>query len=103
MRARRGDGRTLPDSALPSDEDGLAGTHWKTPGLVARAAGRAFVWVDDEISGADRRWVRAHHPGAALLHRVDPRTGLGEADFAALEGWLRGFADTGSARPGLSG
>ncbi|WP_330300087.1 hypothetical protein [Streptomyces sp. NBC_00503] len=87
----------------PSDEDGRGGTHWKTPGLVSRAAGRAFVWVDDEIGAADRRWVRAHHTGAALLHRVDPRTGLGDADFAALEGWLRGFAGTGSGRPGLSG
>ncbi|CAM5659866.1 hypothetical protein SAVIM338S_06745 [Streptomyces avidinii] len=65
-------------------------THWKTPGLVAWAAGRPFVWVDDEITDADRVWVRAHHPGPALLHRVDPRAGLGDADFAALDAWLRG-------------
>ncbi|MFG2996942.1 HAD domain-containing protein [Streptomyces sp. NPDC048340] len=73
----------------PSAEDGRGGRHWKTRTLVARAAGRAFVWVDDEITAADRAWVAAHHPGRALLHRVDPRLGLGEADFAALDGWLR--------------
>lgn len=76
----------------PSAADGWSswsGVHWKTAELVARAAGRAFVWVDDEIGDADRRWVSAHHPGPALLHRVDPRIGLGNADFAVLEAWLR--------------
>ncbi|MFI9156042.1 HAD domain-containing protein [Kitasatospora aureofaciens] len=63
--------------------------HWKTRTLVARAAGRAFAWVDDEISPADRRWVDAHSPGPALLHRVDSRVGLTEADFTALDAWLR--------------
>ncbi|MFB7058759.1 hypothetical protein ACFCXT_37255 [Streptomyces vinaceus] len=74
----------------PSEEDALTGTHWKTAALVAYAAGRAFAWVDDEIGPADRAWVRAHHPGRALLHRVDPRFGLTAADFAALAAWLRG-------------
>ncbi|MFJ6793423.1 HAD domain-containing protein [Streptomyces sp. NPDC091268] len=74
----------------PSAEDGAGGTHWKTRTLVALAAGRAFAWVDDEITGADRAWVAAHHAGRALLHRVDARLGLREADFAALDAWLRG-------------
>ncbi|RSS42439.1 hypothetical protein EF912_30600, partial [Streptomyces sp. WAC07061] len=30
----------------------------------------------------------AHHPAPALLHRVDPRTGLTDADFAVLARWL---------------
>ncbi|MFC8896395.1 HAD domain-containing protein [Streptomyces cinereoruber] len=64
------------------------GLHWKTRPLVARAAGRPFVWVDDEITGADRAWVAAHHPGRALLHRVDPRDGLTDADFETLTEWL---------------
>ncbi|MGY0231948.1 HAD domain-containing protein [Longispora urticae] len=83
----------------PSDADGddeRAGLHWKTRTLVGRAAGRAFVWVDDEITAADRAWVAAHHPGRALLHRVDPRRGLTDADFAAVDGWLR--AGGGDAR-----
>lgn len=87
----------LPVVEWPEDFDGepdvdacgRGGTHWKTAGLVARAAGRAFVWVDDEIGGADRRWVAVHHPGPALLHRVDPRIGLRSPDFAVLEAWLR--------------
>jgi hypothetical protein len=35
-----------------------------------------IIWVDDGITIADRRWVQAHHPGKALLHRVDPLVGL---------------------------
>ncbi len=58
---------------------------------MARAAGRPFVWVDDEITGADRAWVAAHHSGRALLHRVDPRDGLTDTDFEALAEWLDGL------------
>ncbi|MFF9909209.1 HAD domain-containing protein [Streptomyces sp. NPDC013457] len=75
----------------PSVEDECAernGLHWKTRALVHWAAGRPFVWVDDEIGDRDRAWVAAHHQGDALLHRVDPRRGLTEADFAVLDGWL---------------
>ncbi len=71
------------------DEDERNGLHWKTRVLVARAAGRPFVWVDDEITGTDRVWVSAHHPGPALLHRVDPRWGLTDSDYAAIDAWLR--------------
>ncbi|MFE2283544.1 hypothetical protein ACFXDJ_05135 [Streptomyces sp. NPDC059443] len=34
---------------------------------------------------------------ATLLHRVDPRAGLGEADFAVLDAWLRGRAGAPNA------
>ncbi|MFF9133061.1 hypothetical protein [Streptomyces sp. NPDC014806] len=64
---------------------------WKTPEVVAWAQGRAFAWVDDEITDADRAWVAAHHPGPALLHRVDPRSGLTEGDFAVLAEWATGL------------
>ncbi|WP_405536551.1 HAD domain-containing protein [Streptomyces sp. NBC_00075] len=67
----------------------VPGVHWKTRPLVEWAAGRDFVWLDDEIGGGDRRWVAAHHPGRALLHRVDPRYGLRDADFGVVEAWLR--------------
>ncbi|WP_224284753.1 HAD domain-containing protein [Streptomyces sp. LS1784] len=65
------------------------GVHWKTRALVEWAAGRPFAWVDDEITEADRRWTAAHSPTRTLLHRVDPRCGLTEADFTALDTWLR--------------
>ncbi|MGW3402130.1 HAD domain-containing protein [Streptomyces zhihengii] len=62
--------------------------HAKTRAVVAHAAGRPFVWADDEITPADRAWVTSHHPGAALLHRVDPRRGLTDGDYATIAAWL---------------
>ncbi|WSQ09290.1 HAD domain-containing protein [Streptomyces sp. NBC_01231] len=73
-------------------EAGPRGLHWKTRPLVERANGRPFIWVDDEISAMDRQWVAAGHPGPSLLHHVDPRRGLDDADFAALAGWLHAVA-----------
>ena len=78
----------LGDPAWPEHDQGAA-LSWKTRALVTRAAGRPFAWVDDELTDADRAWVAAHHPGRALLHRVDSRAGLTGADLAAVEGWLR--------------
>jgi hypothetical protein len=63
--------------------------NWKTKTLVEVAAGRPFVWIDDEITGTDRGWVADNHPGPALLFRVDAHFGLAEADLAAVERWLR--------------
>ncbi|MBC7274098.1 MAG: hypothetical protein H5T76_36255 [Streptomyces sp.] len=62
--------------------------HWKTPALVRWAAGRAFVWVDDEVGEVDRDWVAVHHPAPALVHRVDHRYGVTGADLAVVEEWL---------------
>lgn len=70
-------------------EDTWFGLHWKTRALVAWAAGRDFVWVDDEITDADREWVSRVHTGRALLHSVDSARGLSDEDFAALDDWLR--------------
>ncbi|MEU3631224.1 HAD domain-containing protein [Streptomyces fradiae] len=78
-----------PEPSDADDRDARDGLHWKVRGLVSWAAGRPFAWVDDEITGVDRAWVTAHHPGPALLHRVDPRRGLTEVDYAALDSWLR--------------
>ncbi|WP_433413281.1 HAD domain-containing protein [Microtetraspora malaysiensis] len=70
-------------------QDQWFGLHWKTRTLVTWAAGRPFAWVDDEITGADRDWVTAHHSGQALLHHVESSRGLAEEDFEALDQWLR--------------
>ncbi|WP_329015749.1 HAD domain-containing protein [Streptomyces sp. NBC_00690] len=68
--------------------------HGKAPAIVEYAAGRAFIWVDDEITEGDRTWVAAHHRGRALLHRVEAHRGLVEADYAALRAWLRTTGDS---------
>ncbi|MBT2452828.1 hypothetical protein J7F03_38520 [Streptomyces sp. ISL-43] len=78
-----------PEPSDVDERDERSGLHWKARGIVAWAAGRPFAWVDDEITDTDRAWVRGHHRGPALLHRVDPRRGLTEQDFDALDTWLR--------------
>ncbi|MFD5827767.1 HAD domain-containing protein [Lentzea sp. NPDC060358] len=85
------------DDPAAEEADARRGLHWKTRGLVALAGGRPFAWVDDEIGEADRAWVAQHH-GRALLHRVDPRLGLTDADYVALDTWLRSSATTAVAR-----
>ncbi|WP_327726360.1 hypothetical protein OG250_01470 [Streptomyces sp. NBC_00487] len=79
----------LPVVDLP-EEDGTDLLHWKTRALVRAAAGRPFIWVDDEITDLDRAWVSRHHRGRALLHRVEPEVGLTSADFTVLQEWLGG-------------
>ncbi|MQM24709.1 HAD domain-containing protein [Glycomyces albidus] len=70
-------------------EDQWFNLHWKTRPLVTWAAGRPFVWVDDEINEADETWVAAHHPGGALLHRVEAAQGIIDADLKTIEKWLK--------------
>lgn len=82
-----------PEPSELDEQDARNGMHWKTRTLVGWAAGRPFAWVDDEITDVDRGWVSAHHPGRALLHRVDARHGLGDADFLVLEDWLHETQD----------
>ncbi|WP_328681590.1 HAD domain-containing protein [Streptomyces sp. NBC_00322] len=87
-----------PEPSEADEQDEREGLHWKTRALVDWAAGRSFVWVDDEITDTDRVWVSAHHRGRALLHFVDPRRGLTDADFVALDEWLRGTHGTPTSR-----
>ncbi|MFE9427124.1 HAD domain-containing protein [Kitasatospora sp. NPDC006697] len=77
-----------PEPSAVDDLDARAGRHWKTRPIVARAAGRPFIWVDDEITRADLGWIADHHPAPALPHRVDPAVGLTEADFELLARWV---------------
>ncbi|MBF9134386.1 hypothetical protein I0C86_36480 [Plantactinospora sp. S1510] len=72
----------------PEEEEPRHGVHWKTAPVTRWAVGRPFVWLDDETTDADRRWVAANHPQPALLRRVDPYQGLTDADLAAVRHWL---------------
>ncbi|MEU4352349.1 HAD domain-containing protein [Streptomyces sp. NPDC023838] len=80
----------------PTDDDPADGLHWKTRPLLTWAAGRLYAWIDDEITDRDRTWTQAQHPGRALLHRVDPRYGLTDDDFAVLDRWLRSSTGGGA-------
>ena len=76
-----------------TDDQTMPGLHWKTVSLAVWAAGRPFVWLDDEITEVDRRWITRYHPVPALLHRVDPYRGLTTADFAQVRRWLEDCVD----------
>ncbi|MDT0341210.1 HAD domain-containing protein [Streptomyces litchfieldiae] len=95
----------LPVCDLPEapEEDPAGALHWKTRALVETAAGRPFIWVDDEITDLDRAWVSAHHRGPALLHRVESHLGLIEADFALLDDWLRTMSNAGGRHASTTG
>ncbi|MFF9059766.1 hypothetical protein ACF09K_13920 [Streptomyces sp. NPDC014882] len=77
----------LPVADLP-EEPPPPGVHWKTRPLLSRAAGRPFVWLDDEITPADREYVEACRPAPALLYRVAPERGLVKGDLEAVAAWL---------------
>lgn len=80
---------TLPVADLPRygppDADEIG---WKTRALVREAAGRPFVWVDDDISDADLAWIDREHPGPALAFRVESAVGLTAAGVAEIAAWL---------------
>jgi hypothetical protein len=86
----------LPFVEWPDDdEEPQRGVHWKTVPLTRWAAGRPFVWLDDETTDADRRWVAAHHSQPALLRRVDSYLGLTDADVVAVRQWLEQREEAG--------
>ncbi|MEU9150206.1 HAD domain-containing protein [Streptomyces sp. NPDC048417] len=82
----------LPVVQWPDEDEPPALLHWKTRPLVEWAGERPFIWVDDEITEADRAWVAIHHHEPALLHRVAHEFGLTDTDFVAMETWLRDLA-----------
>jgi hypothetical protein len=84
-----------PDDDWPDDDQPPHGVHWKTMPLARWATGRPFVWLDDEITDADRRWVAVHHAQPALLHRVDPYQGLTDTDLTRVHRWLEQHKETG--------
>ena len=73
---------TWPEATSAEEEqDERQGLHWKTRTLVRWAAGRAFAWLDDEITNADRAWVAVCVPKTASVQvrcvtSASPRFGL---------------------------
>ena len=77
---------TWPDSEGTRTPPGV---HWKTEALLAWGEGRVLVWIDDEISDADRLWVQASRAEPSYLLRIDHSVGLTQADLVAVGAWLR--------------
>ncbi|MFD5225717.1 HAD domain-containing protein [Microbacterium sp. NPDC058342] len=95
----------LPVIRLPWSEMKRWGQHahhsgsWKTciiaGWLDAHAPGRPWVWIDDDITRADREWLHRHYGdhrgGPPALDRwlldIHPSHGLREHDFEALRTW----------------
>lgn len=69
----------------PSRPD--ARIHWKTAKVIEYAAGRPFVWVDDEIDQWDHWYIGQHHPGKYSLMKIEARIGLVQENFDELKGW----------------
>ncbi|HEX5113874.1 MAG TPA: hypothetical protein VFW65_01620 [Pseudonocardiaceae bacterium] len=79
-----------PEPSIEQErEDRWLGLDRKTRPLVEWADGRPFIWIDDEITDADRDWVPTHHDGRALLRHVTPSRGLTVEDIAVLDRWIR--------------
>jgi hypothetical protein len=66
---------------------------WKTPYIADWVGDRPFVWVDDEVGRDDQAYFGDHQ----LVCRVDARTGLTAADFAAIREWVAGKSFAGKA------
>lgn len=58
--------------------------HWKTKQLIAYAAGRPFVWVDDECRREDHVYVTKTYGEHGKILRVSPYTGLTDHHFDQL-------------------
>lgn len=72
------------DRTVPDTNPGPSGTYFKTDQLVRWAAGRPFVWVDDEITSIDAIWIAQETSMRSDTYLVSPRTGLTESDFRCL-------------------
>jgi hypothetical protein len=83
---------TLPVLTWPDfpedDHDARIGLHWKTRGILARAAGLPFVWIDDETTDVDRTWVASHHSAPALVYTVAAGVALVNDDIDTIATWL---------------
>ena len=79
-----------PEPDEQSDVDARRGLHWKTRALVDWASSRDFVWIDDEITAADERYVAAQHRGVALLVRVEAKAGITAGDLDRVRSWRTG-------------
>jgi hypothetical protein len=58
----------LPELPLVerTEDEPANGIYWKTSDVLTWAAGRPFVWFDDEVTKRDQVWVSERSPAPAL-------------------------------------
>ncbi|AEM89019.1 HAD domain-containing protein [Streptomyces violaceusniger] len=87
----------VPFPSSPSRPN--ARLYWKTSYVVDWAAGRPFVWVDDETTKYDQEYVDDHHEGFGRIVHVKPNFGLRDDDFALINAWARDAVATSEGEP----
>ena len=65
-------------------EGGSAERTWKLPWVDQRCTGRAVAWIDDDLRADAHAWAE-HRASPTLLVEPDPRVGVTEEHWAALE------------------
>ncbi|MFF4417024.1 HAD domain-containing protein [Streptosporangium sp. NPDC001559] len=62
---------------------------FKTPHVADWVRGRPFVWLDDDLTAADEKFL-FQHPNVSdcLIIHVNGETGLTDDDFAEARSWL---------------
>lgn len=76
---------------LPVIEFGQTGTEWKFAAVARYARGRPLVWLDDDFdmyTKARDEFLSARTGLMSELVRVDPHTGITQAELAAVRACL---------------
>lgn len=67
--------------------------HSKTKTLLEYADGVPFLWVDDETTIRDVRYLKQHATQDHKLWIINPRLGLLDEDFESIATWISQLAD----------
>lgn len=63
--------------------------NWKSPGVVAMAGDRPFVWIDDDFARADHAWaLKRSKKVPTKLIKTNPREGLMVHHIRKAKQWL---------------
>lgn len=69
-------------------QKGCSCLHSKTKTLLKYAEDKPFVWVDDEATKRDQKWLADNAAQAHDVRIIDPRYGLTSVDFDYLKNWV---------------
>lgn len=78
----------LPVIEVSSGPD-VPGVLWKTPAVAEYVKGRPFVWLDDDLTADDSRYLKTHDGvGEYLIVHVGPKKGLTPKHVEMAAAWL---------------